>query len=310
MSLLEKKFKNNISIIIPCFKDSKTLERAILSITNQSFPINEIIVINDCSPETKVIEKIVSKFEEVSYFKNPKNIGLAASKNIGIKNSTKKFVAFLDADDEYLPDKILTQIESFRPNHAVTCNTLNVRINGSHYFRRKKTRLITKQYQILFKNTLNGAGIFIEKKILKKIGGFDDKLLACEDFDLWLRLLKQNVKIIDIGKPLYKYYFNPKGLSKNLLNISNYEFKVILNHECENNMKSTFSYQFIKFLWLLRQLVRAYVSKENNLYLFAKSNAELLNSFFLILLFKIIISLTYPILWIRIYFNSNRKYND
>ena len=109
---------------------------------------------------------------------------------------------------------------------------------------------------------------------------------------------------------LYKYYFNPKGLSKNLLNISNYEFKVILNHECENNMKNAFSYQFIKFSWLLRHLIRAYVSKENNLYLFAKSNTKLLNSIFLILLFKIIMSLIYPILRIRMYFSSNGKNND
>ena len=70
-------------------------------------------------------------------------------------------------------------------------------------------------------------------------------------------------------------------------------------------MKNAFSYQFIKFSWLLRHLIRAYVSKENKLYLFAKSNVELLNSNFLFLLFKIIMSLIYPILWIRIYFSGN-----
>ena len=108
-----------VSVIIPCYKDSKTLCRAINSVVAQSYKLIEIIVINDCSPETEIIEKYLRNYPRIKYFYNKKNLGLAASRNKGIQLAKGEIVAFLDADDEYHPDKIKIQLEYLEENTVV-----------------------------------------------------------------------------------------------------------------------------------------------------------------------------------------------
>jgi len=95
--------KNSVCVIIPCYKDSSTLDRAIRSVYAQTRKVNEIIVVNDFSPETQEIEEILIRHPEIKYIKNIKNYGLAKTRNIGVKNSKSEIITFLDADDEIHP---------------------------------------------------------------------------------------------------------------------------------------------------------------------------------------------------------------
>lgn len=270
-----------VSVIITCYKDSKTLCRAINSVVAQSHKPIEIIVINDCSPETKIIEKHLKKYPRIKYFCNKENLGLAASRNKGIKISKAEIVAFLDADDEYHPDKIKIQLEYLEENTAVTCEVLNILPSGKSYSKLGSDRSIIKPKEILFSNKLNGAGLLCEKKMILGVGGFNPNLKSCEDYDLWLRLLSSDIKVNVISKPLYLYYFNPEGLSKNIIDISRWELRVIQQYASGMDLKwqNNFHYVLAIFIWLMRHLLRSEEAGNLELRKETLKNGTLLNNF-------------------------------
>ena len=98
-----------VSVIITCYKDGATLERAIISVINQKYKAVEIIVVNDFSPETDLIDSIIENYKEIVYIRNDINKGLAASRNIGIEVASGEYIAFLDADDSWHIKKIEIQ---------------------------------------------------------------------------------------------------------------------------------------------------------------------------------------------------------
>src|SRR5450830_161127 len=222
-----------VSVIIPCYRDSATLERAIKSVLAQSYPAIQIIVVNDCSPESDEIENIVSRYPQITYLRNQLNLGLAGSRNAGISIASGDYIALLDADDEYHIEKISIQMAFAEPGVVLTCGVTHVYADGRRVtskIAKRGLRVFVKPEQIICRNTLNGAGILIERNLLLSHGCFDESLRSCEDFDLWLRLLLSGVEIRDVGQPLYLYYSNPAGLSKNFLNISKWEAEAILRH--------------------------------------------------------------------------------
>ncbi len=287
-----------VSVIIPCYKDSKTLPRAINSVVAQSYKPIEIIVINDCSPETKIIEKYLKKYPRIKYFFNKKNLGLAASRNKGIQLAKGEILAFLDADDEYHPDKIRIQLEYLKENTAVTCEVLNILPSGQSYYKAGPDRSIIKPREIIFSNKLNGAGLLCKKKLILSIGGFNPNLKSCEDFDLWLRLLSSGIKVKVISKPLYLYHFNPEGLSKNIRDISKWELRVIHQHVSgmDYNWQNNFDYILVIFIWLMKHLLRSEEAGNHELRKETLKNGILLNKF------PILRSLFYIIGYLRICF--------
>jgi glycosyltransferase involved in cell wall biosynthesis len=250
-----------VSVIIPCYRDSATLERAIKSVLFQTYQAIEIIVVNDCSPERLQIECIVARYPTIRYLCNDINSGLAASRNAGISAASGHYIALLDADDEYHPEKIAAQVAAAEQGVALTCGVTHVGVNGRRKVNRlwkDGPRIFVRPEQIIFRNTLNGAGLFIERNLLLMHGSFDDTLRSCEDFDLWLRLLLNGVLIKDIGDPLYFYYVNPAGLSKNFLNISKWEVAVFCKYVDmvgEDWVKSLDGVM-VGTVWLIRQMIR------------------------------------------------------
>jgi len=109
-----KKNKEKVSCIITTFNRASLLSRAIFSVTNQTYQNVELIIIDDnSSDDTK---EIVSGFSDprIVYIKNKKNLGLSGARNIGAELATGEYVAFLDDDDEWKPDKIEKQLDVFR----------------------------------------------------------------------------------------------------------------------------------------------------------------------------------------------------
>ena len=235
---------NLVSVIIPCYKDSLTLAKAIESIINQTYANIEIIVVNDCSPETLAIEAISRNYPNVNYFRNKINIGLAATRNKGIEIAKGNIVAFLDADDEYLPDKIKLQVDALDENTVITCGLVNIYPNERRVNSARSSRIFNSPNSLIYRNTLNGAGLLAPKHLLLQYGGYDVTLRSCEDYDLWLRILSAGVTVKDIGQPLYLYYFNPLGLSKNISEISRWELEVIKRHAARMGLDWRKSYHF------------------------------------------------------------------
>lgn len=277
MISLDKK----VSVVIPCYNDAATLGRAIESVIKQTYLNIEIIVVNDCSPQTNLIEKCLSHYPQVCYLRNTKNIGLAATRNNGLNIASGEIVAFLDADDEYLPDKIKLQVEALDENSIITCGLVNIYTNGRHVNNAGAPRIIDSPNLLIYKNTLNGAGLLGSKNLLLQHGGYDATLRSCEDYDLWLRLLSSGVTIKDVGQPLYLYYFNPSGLSKNVNEISKWELEIIKRHAVRMGSvwRSSYHYASAVLFRLFIHLFRGELVRNEALRLQTITNSVLLDGF-------------------------------
>ena len=270
-----------MSVIVTCYKDSATLGRAIESVISQSYSPIEIIVVNDCSPETELIERCLASYPQVRYLRNPINVGLATARNNGLALASGDLIAFLDADDEYHQHKIAMQMYALEDNTVVTCGVINVLPGGRKVGESRRARLVSNVDSLLYRNTLNGAGLLASKKLLLQFGGFSSGLRSCEDFDLWLRLLSAGVKVKDIGLPLYLYHYNPAGLSKNYRNISKWELEVLQLHafRVKSEWRDSQCYANMVLVWLFRHLIRSELANDKELWRQTCANMSLLDNF-------------------------------
>lgn len=258
---------HRVSLIIPCYRDSATLARAIDSVNAQTRPVDEIVVVNDCSPETLQIEQVLHRYPSVVYVKNTANLGLAATRNVGIRVATGDVVSFLDADDELHPQKIEFQLSLLRDRAAVACGVRIIRgrqrtFPNPQYLGIGEVRTVTGDTRLLFRNSLTGASLMASRELLLRVGCYDESLRSCEDFDLWFRLIEHGAVIFELKMPLYFYYFNPLGLSKNLQSISQWEIEVLKQHfsRGRNGQYSRSLQSIVWAAWSCKHFARAEIA--------------------------------------------------
>lgn len=177
-----------VSIIIPVFDRLEPLERALFSIQKQTDQDFEICVVDDHS--TIDILSVAKRFAAKYMKTNGK--GVSAARNTGIQNSTSDFIAFLDSDDEWLPNKLESQLQFLSQNQKcgiVHTNELWIR-NGQPVTQSKKQQ---KMGGRIFSNCterclIAPSSVLIKRTLFEKVGLFDENFPVCEDFDLWLRI--------------------------------------------------------------------------------------------------------------------------
>ena len=197
----------HVSVIIPTYNRKHTLKRAIQSVYIQSLPPFEIIVVDDGSNDgTK--DWVKQEYPDIKYIYQ-KNGGVSSARNKGIKIARGDWIALLDSDDEWLPNKLNEQINKIKLNLDVKIlhsNEIWIR-NGVRVNQMKKHK---KFGGYIFEKCLDmcrisPSSVMLKKAIFDDIGTFDESLKVCEDYDLWLRITsKYPVCFLDI--PLIKKY--------------------------------------------------------------------------------------------------------
>lgn len=195
-----------VSVIIPTYNSSKLLKEAIGSVLSQTYPILEIIVVDDGSTDdtAKVVQEYVRAQEhkstgaQVKYIRQ-ENKGPAAARNKGIREARGNYIAFLDSDDLWLPDKIEKQIVLFEKSDyaMVYCDMSHV-VNGKTVY---KSYLKGRGYKYfgkgdIYNNLLRENFIFtptviMRRCILDRMEGFDEKFRICEDYKMWLSIARE-----------------------------------------------------------------------------------------------------------------------
>lgn len=179
-----------VSAIIPCYNYGKYLAQAIDSILAQTHPVAEIIVVDDGSGDNT--REVAESFGERVQYIFQENRGRAAARNTGIRAATGDWIALLDADDRWLPEKIKLQMEALagRPDAvlvytAVWCESPD----GSRYVY-PATELRRLWPTLRYANCITGSAsaALIRRDILIAEGGFNETLRECEDWDCWFRL--------------------------------------------------------------------------------------------------------------------------
>jgi len=199
-----------VTIIIPVFNRADILPRAIKSSLSQTYQNIELIIIDDGSTDN--IEEIVKGFRDsrIQYIRFSKNRGASAARNTGIKSSRGDFIAFLDSDDEYLPEKIEKSLKIFKGlarNTGMVCSNF-WKIEGKE----KKLgvhKKIKPNYQFPSISTW-----VLQKEVFEKIGLFDERLRAEEDREFMFRF-HEFFPFYFIDKPLVIRYGTQASLSSN-----------------------------------------------------------------------------------------------
>jgi glycosyltransferase involved in cell wall biosynthesis len=179
-----------ISVVIPSYNRRELLKRALLSAYNQTLLPAEVIVIDDGSSDG-TDDMLRQEFPQVTYYYQA-NQGVSAARNLGIKQSSGDWLAFLDSDDEWLPEKLYQQKIALEnnPEHKICHTEENWIRNGVQVAVPKK---YAKTGGWIFNDCLplcaiSPSTVLIHRSIFTDVGLFDTQLPACEDYDLWLRI--------------------------------------------------------------------------------------------------------------------------
>jgi glycosyltransferase involved in cell wall biosynthesis len=179
-----------VSVIIPTYNRAHVLREAIDSVLSQKYSDLELLVVDDGS--TDHTKEVVSSYTSKLAYIYQEHQGVSAARNRGIKHTKGDYLAFLDSDDLWLPDKLSTQMRFMEDHPEIhICYTeerwirRGVRVNPM-----KKHR---KYSGMIFEHCLplcivSPSSVLIARSLLEEIGVFDEELKVCEDYDLWLRI--------------------------------------------------------------------------------------------------------------------------
>jgi len=181
-----------VSIIIPVYNGEKTIKATIESVLNQTCSDFELIVINDGSQDA-TLDILASIREPRLQIFSYQNAGVSASRNRGVSHAGGEFIAFLDADDLWTPDKLEAQLKALKANpQAAVAYSWTDHIDECGQFLRpaSHTSISGDVYaNLLLGNFLKtGSNVLIRAQALAVVGGFDESLTHAEDWDMWLRL--------------------------------------------------------------------------------------------------------------------------
>lgn len=246
----------SISVVIPAYNCGEYISRSIDSVLAQTLKPDEIIIVDDGSTDNTV--QVVQQYGTKVKLIQQRNSGPSAARNTGIQAATDEWIAFLDADDEWLPEKLQLQIDLLRRNPRLVWTTAN-------YYRclcdenRKavdfsseiiRQMLADKEYFTNFLRAyIHGARghadtMLINRKILPEVGLFRENLTIAEDLDMWMRIAYRHPQIGFNAEPLAIYHLTtPQSTSSGYKSTSTYhEFirrhlALATEHNCLDQFK-------------------------------------------------------------------------
>jgi len=208
-----------VSVIIPTHNRNGFLQSAIESVLNQTFQAFEIIVVDDASIDD--VQSIVQGFHDrrIKYIRHEINKGEAGARNTGIMHSKGEFIAFLDDDDIWFPDKLELQMNVLENSHTHVGGIYSGFIAMECDKQISHTWIPTSKgdiYQdLLVKNTIGTPStLLIKRACIETAGVFDENLFYNVDHDFYLRIAK-HFHFEYIAKPLVQYNIHENRLSNN-----------------------------------------------------------------------------------------------
>jgi glycosyltransferase involved in cell wall biosynthesis len=177
------------------------LQRAIASVLRQTYEHLEVIVVDDAS--TDDTRKVVESFHDhrIRYVRHTTNRGGSAARNTGVDAATGQYIAFLDDDDEWLPEKTQKQLDVLTRFDAVLCTCL---VNGKSMAKRKAGPTVTLEDLKRSPYAVGGTGVLMAKASMLKEHRFDESLRISQDWDLFIRLAQQ-CAVAYLNEPLVVY---------------------------------------------------------------------------------------------------------
>jgi len=189
-----------VSVIIPTHNRTALVREAVASVKAQTYRDYEILVVDDAS--TDDTQEALAAWREVRVLRQACRRGVAAARNLGIAAARGEWLAFLDSDDLWLPEKLARQIFLLEGQpELLICQTeetwvrRGVRVNKPAAHRKVAGRIF---FPSLERCLISPSAVILNRRLLEAHGGFDEDLPAAEDYDLWLRLTwRYEVGLVD-----------------------------------------------------------------------------------------------------------------
>lgn len=208
-----------VSVVVPAYNIAAYIGETLDSVLAQTYKSYEIILVNDGSTDTIELESALAPYLDDIVYAKQENAGAATARNSAIRLARGELLAFLDGDDVWLPEFLTSQINYLEKNslEMVYCDAL---IFGESLFENQtfmqtapSSGTVSTVSLINTECNVITSGTVLKKETLEKSGLFDVELRRAQDFDLWFRLAKNNVRIGYQRAVLVKYRVRPDNLS-------------------------------------------------------------------------------------------------
>lgn len=234
--MADNKNNSSIAIVIPCYNAQKTIQKTFDSIFAQTCKSFKIYAVNDGSTDgtPDILNTYQKKYPDNILIINQENQGQAKARNRGISESIEEYIAFIDSDDLWHPQKLEKQFEFLKTHqNKGLCYTKGLTIDeqDNHI----GTIPVNPMYRgkcfshLILSNNIVASSVMIRRSVIDHAGMFDTKLDACENWDLWLRI-SQQFSIDFIDEPLTFYRIHSSNMSQNSDKMYENRKKVLEKH--------------------------------------------------------------------------------
>ena len=220
-----------VSVIIPTCNRGEKVCRAVSSVLDQTYTAFELIVIDDASTDD-TIHKLKEFGNRIQVIRHMENKGVSAARNSGIKKSKGKYIALLDSDDYWLPEKLQVQIDFFDKNpDAVICQAGELwirkgkRVNPAQKHLKPSGDIFIPSLKLCL---VSPSAVMFKRSLLDEVGMFDEGFPVCEDYDLWLRIAYKHPVYLIEQDLLVKEGGSPDQLSASMKGMDRFRIKAMV----------------------------------------------------------------------------------
>jgi len=275
-----------VSVIIPAYNVGRFIEDTLNSVFGQTMTDYEVIVVNDGSPDTEELERVLAAhLKDIVYLKQ-QNQGASAARNTGLRAARGEFIAFLDGDDIWLPNYLAGQMEFIVDQDCdlicADARTFGEAVNTNRTYMETVMDSAPMIGRVTFLELLNGdrsfvtSGVIVRRELIFKVGLFDEELRNAQDLDLWLRLAASGARLAYQRRVLLRYRCRPDGLTGNPINSHRRELRVFDKIEQSYDLNPSEREQVLAVIRRRRALLEYELGK---LYVMTGDFAKALDSF-------------------------------
>ena len=235
-----------VSVIMPSYNTATLIAEALDSVFAQSYRDFEVIVINDGSPDTPELERVLDPYRERIVYLKQENRRACGARNNGISHARGEYLAFLDSDDSWTPGYLQSQIERLEADASpdmVYCDCLiygDAPQAGKTFMQGcPSVGPVTFESVLAEQSQIPISGTVVRRQAVINAGGFDERLAMCDDYEMWLRLAFKGARITYYPDVLSRIRIGrPSSLSSSKSKMVAAFVKILLNVKAEWNLSA------------------------------------------------------------------------
>lgn len=253
-----------VSIITPSYNASLYIDKTIESILSQSYKNWELLIIDDCSIDNSIdiVNNYTLKDSRIKLIQLNQNSGAAVARNRGIEEANGRFIAFLDSDDSWHPEKLSKQVKFMLENNYAFAYTAYHKVNEYGEYLSKVNIPLKTQYNDLLKTCVIGClTAMYDSHKLGKV--YFPLIRKRQDFALWLKILKLTPYAYGLNEDLANYTVRSDSISANKLKAAQYNWYLYRNIEKLNILKSMYYFSHYMIKGIIRSKFPSVAAKFN-----------------------------------------------